>query len=243
MKFHPDKCKVLRVGRDHPPFDYTMSDASVQCALEEVIMEKDLGITIDNQLTFQTHCSNMVSNASRNLAIIRRTFQHLDEETLIPLYKTLVRSHLEYGVDVWSPKLKKDIHSIESVQRRATKLVPGLAGLSYQERLTKLKLPSMVYRRKRGEMIQVFKFLHNIWNIEDENFLPPAIDNRTRGHSLKLFKRRTMTTVRSHFFCNRVIDLWNELPEDVTQAPSVNAFKALDSFWSDKAWLYDYEAD
>ncbi len=80
-------------------------------------------------------------------------------------------------------------------------------------------------------MIQVYKFLQNIWNIEDDNFLPLAIENRTRGHSLKISKRRTMTTVRSHFFCNRVVDLWNELPEDVTQAPSVNAFKArLDSF-------------
>ncbi len=244
MRFHPGKCKVLRVGKEHPPYEYKMSDGSGQCALEEVIMEKDLGITIDNQLSFQTHCSNMVSKASRNLAIIRRTFQHLDEETLIPLYKSLVRSHLEYGVDVWSPRLKRDIHSIESVQRRATKLVPGLADLSYQERLIKLKLPTMVYRRKRGEMIQVYKFLHNIWNIEEDDFLPPAIDNRTRGHSLKLFKQRTMTIVRSHFFCNRVVDLWNELPETVTQAPSVDAFKArLDNCWAEKPWLYDYEAE
>ncbi len=234
----------MRVGKEHPSFEYTMSDESGQCALEEVIMEKDLGITIDNQLSFQTHCSDMVSKASRNLAIIRRTFQHLDEETLIPLYKALVRSHLEYGVDVWSPRLKRDIHSIESVQQRATKLVPVLEDLSYQERLTKLKLPTMVCRRRRGEIIQVYKFLHNILNIKEDNFLPPAIDNRTRGHSLNLFKQRAMTPVRSHFFSNRVIDLWNELPEDVTQAPSVDAFKArLDSSWAVKPWLYDYEAE
>ncbi len=244
MRFHPGKCKVLRVGRDHPSFDYTMSDNHGQSKLEEVLTEKDLGITIDNELTFQTHCSNMVSKASRNLAIIRRTFHYLDAETMIPLYKSLVLSHLEYGVDVWSPRLKRDIRSIESVQRRATKLIPGLTDLSYQERLIKLKLPTMVYRRKRGEMIQVYKFLHKIWDINDNSFLTPAIDNRTRGHSLKLFKNRTMTTTRSHFFCNRVIDLWNELPEDVTQAPSVNAFKArLDSFWERKPWLYDFEAD
>ena len=207
-------------------------------------MEKDLGITIDSQLSFETHCYDMISKANRNLAIIRRTFHHLDEEVLIPLYKSLVRSHLEYGVDIWSPRLKRDIQAVESIQRRATKLVPGYEHLSYQERLMKLKLPTLVYRRKRGEMIQVYKFLHKIWDIDDYNFLTPAIDNRTRGHSLKLFKRRTMTTVRSHFFCNRVIELWNELPEDVTQAPSVNAFKArLDTFWENKPWLYDFEAE
>ena len=74
---------------------------------------------------------------------------------------------MDYGIDVWSPWLKRDIHSIESVQRRATNLVPGLVDLSYQEMLTRLKLPSMVYRRKRGEMIQVYKFLRNIWNIKE----------------------------------------------------------------------------
>ncbi len=243
MRFHPDKCKILRVGKNHPPFQYTMLDNGQQCDLEEVAIEKDLGITIDNQLSFETHCSNMVSKASRTLAIIRRTLHYMDKEVLIPLYKSLVRSHLEYGVDVWSPRLKRDIQSVESVQRRATKLVPGLENLSYEERLRKLELPTMVYRRKRGEMIQVYKFLHKIWDIE-EDFLTPAIDNRTRGHSLKLFKQRASSTIRCHFFCNRVTNLWNELPEYITQAPSTNAFKArLDNFWSGKPWLYDFEAE
>ncbi len=121
--------------------------------------------------------------------------------------------------------------------------MPGFETLSYEERLRRLDLPTMVYRRKRGEMIQVYKFLHKIWDI-DEVFLTPAIDNRTRGHSLKLFKQRATSNVRSHFFCNRVTDLWNELPEDVTKAPSVDAFKIrLDSFWAEKPWLYDFEAE
>ena len=95
----------------------------------------------------------MVSKANRNLMIIRRTFHHLDKDVLIPLYKSMVKSHLEYGVDGWSPKLKRNIQSI-GVQRRATKLIPGFEDLSYEERLTELKLSTMVYRRKRGEMIQ-----------------------------------------------------------------------------------------
>ena len=135
MRFHPDKCKVLRVGKNCPPFDNTMSDNGSQCVLEEVSEEKDLGIMIDDQLSFEIHCSNMVSKPNRNLAIIRRTFHYLDKDVLIPLYKSLVRSHLKYGVDVWSPRLKRDIQCIESVQRQATKLIPGFDNLNYEERL------------------------------------------------------------------------------------------------------------
>ncbi len=95
MRFHPDKCKVLRIGKQDSEFDYTMSDNGSRCVLEEVSMEKDLGITIDNELSFEAHCNNVVSKANRNLAIIRRTFHHLDKDVLIPLCKSLVRSHLE----------------------------------------------------------------------------------------------------------------------------------------------------
>ncbi len=66
------------------------------------------------------------------------------------LYKSMVRPHLEYGNAVWHPYKVKDVERIESVQRRATRMIPGMTGLSYEERLKRLNLPTLQYRRMRG---------------------------------------------------------------------------------------------
>ena len=82
----------------------------------------------------------------------------------IPLYKCLIRSHFDYAVTVWDPYILKLIDDIESVQRRATALIPEIKKLSYPERLQKLGLPTLAYRRARGEMIEVFKIISNIYD-------------------------------------------------------------------------------
>ena len=92
-------------------------------------------------------------------------------------------------------------------------------------------------------MIKVFKYVHDIWHCSDNKFLEVVSDQRTRGHQYKLFKSRWESALRGHFFTNRVINLWNELPDEVTTAESVNSFKEkLDHFWANKPWLYDYES-
>ncbi len=197
---------------------------------------------IDSCLTFDTQCDAMIKKGNRMLCTIRRSFQHLDETVMLQLYKAMVRPHLEYANEIWAPRLKKHIHALEAVQRRATKMIPSLRDLPYNERLRKLKLPSLVYRRKRGDMIQTFKFVRNIWDVEDDLFTPSR-DTGTRGHAYKLFKERFDTNVRGHFLTNRAVDLWNSLPQDVVNSSSVDQFKIrLDSYWENKDWLYDYEA-
>jgi len=79
----------------------------------------------------------------RILGLMRRTFLHLDNKTFSLLFKALVRPHLEYASSVWSPYKKKDINSIENVQRRATRMLPQMKNIEYEERLRKLKLPTL----------------------------------------------------------------------------------------------------
>ena len=85
--------------------------------------------------------------------------------------------------------------ALENIQRRATKELPGMRDLSYTERLKLLKLlPTLAYRRLRGDMIEVYKILQNIYDHESiPNLLKyNEISQRTgnRGHSLKLFTKR-----------------------------------------------------
>ena len=74
------------------------------------------------------------------LNVLKRTFEQIDEQSFKILYKVFVRPVLEYGVQVWSPYLQKDIKALERVQEVATKLVPTINILSYEERLNKLGL-------------------------------------------------------------------------------------------------------
>ena len=127
--------------------------------MEETIAEKDVGVTIDNKLSFDKHITEKVNKANSIIGVIRRTFEYLDLKTFRMLYVRLVRPHLEYVNPVWNPYLKKHIDMIENIQRRATKLIPGLSDLSYEDRLRRLKLPSLSYRRSRGDMIEVYKIM------------------------------------------------------------------------------------
>ncbi len=244
MRFHPEKCKILHIGKDEEAYDYKMTANGSPIELERISEEKDLGVLVDNTLSFEQHAEACITKANRILSVIRRSFSYMDKDMMLMLYKSLVRPHLEYGNVIWSPKLKRVKRSLEAVQRRATRMVPELAHLPYKERLEQLKLPSLVYRRHRGDMLQTYKILHNEYDIDQETFFKSPSDNRTRGHSLKIFKDRAENTTRRHFFTNRVINMWNELPEEVVSAPKVDLFKeGLDKFWSSKEWLYNYEAE
>ena len=151
----------------------------------------------------------------------------------------LLRPHLEFGNVVWSPRLEKDKKLVEGVQRRATKIIPGLKDLTYEQRLEKMKLPSMCYRRLRGDLIEVFKYTHNIYKLSD-SLLELESRTNTRGHSYKLKKQRCNTTLRQHFFTQRNVDRWNSLPAEVAEAPSRNAFKnRVDLFMRD--YMYSLE--
>jgi len=128
--------------------------------MEHVGAEKDLGVTFDENLRFEEHISNKVRIANAIVGQIRSSFTYLDRDTFKRLYTALVRPHLEYALAVWSPYLAKHINMIESVQMRATKLVDSMGEMEYEDRLRNLKLPTLKYRRRRGDMIEIFKRLN-----------------------------------------------------------------------------------
>lgn len=240
LKFHPDKCKAMRIGKSEIPHgDYVMEQS-----LTLTNEEKDLGVIVDKDLNFEKHISGKINSANRIVGLIRRTISCLDEEVFRSLFVALVRPILEYASPVWSPYKVKDITALENVQRRATKLVPSLKDLSYEERLRKLKLPTLAYRRARGEMIETYKILQGVYDeVACQGLFELQEDGRTRGHSKKLYTKRSRLNIRKNFFCNRVVEKWNDLPEYVISAENVLKFEiALDRVWGGQPIKYDYRA-
>ena len=137
--------------------------------------------------------------ANSTVGLIRNTFKHLDKESLLYLYKSLVRPHLEYASVIWSPKIKKHQVSIEKVQRRATRLLPEISHLSYTDRLLTFGLPSLKYRRERTDVIQLFKITYGFDTVSISSTCPicnnpmfkPSLATQTRGHPYSTTYLRT----------------------------------------------------
>ena len=244
LSLNVNKCVALNLKMiDSPNNDYFIDTESGNYKLQNVKLTKDLGVIIDNQLTFNEHIAEKIKKANCMLGLIKRNFRYLVEYTFILLYKSLVRSQLEYASSVWSPCKKGLIDEIESIQRRATKLIPKLKNLTYIERLKFLKLPTLKYRKYRGDMIETYKILTNKY----DKSVTPTLDlidtNRTRGNNLKLKFKRANHDFRKYSFCVRAPKIWNSLNNNVVCSKDIKSFKInLDKYWSNIEVLYDYKA-
>ena len=119
--------------------------------------------------------------------MIKRNFRFKSSSVMLPLYKSIVRPHLDYCVQAWRPHYRKDIDKLEKVQRRATKMVEGLEGYSYSDRLRILGLTTLETRFLRADLIEVFKILKGFENVDPEKFFQVVGDDGRRGHIFKLF--------------------------------------------------------
>ena len=204
--------------------------------------ECDLGVTFDEKLNFDTHIQQKINKANRVLGIIKRTFSHMDKDIFLKLYKALVRPHLEYANSVWSPNLIRQSSAIEKVQRRATKLVPGLYNMSYTNRLKLLNLPTLKQRRLRGDLIQTYKIFQEIDDVKVSTIFTTCKYDKTRNPHNKIFIQHSKTNIRKKYFSNRVAPFWNALPLSTKQAPELNDFKTKldkEKFMYDSLYTFD----
>ena len=135
MFYNTDKCHRFHIGENTEASKYEIGSGDNRSTIKRVESEKDLGISIDKKLNFHEHITKKVNIANRNLGIIFRSFTYMGKEMFLNLYKSMVRSHIEYATQVWSPQYKKDKITLENVQRRATRLGKCIKHLSYSERL------------------------------------------------------------------------------------------------------------
>ena len=121
-------------------------------------------------------------------------------------------------------------------------MIPGIGHLDYPNRLRRLKLPTLAYRRLRGDMITVFKLTSNE-EFSFDNTLPELLTRsftNLRGHNKKLFLPKFSKDIRKYSFNCRTVQNWNNLPYEVVNAKTIKEFEIrLDKFWENQQVLYD----
>ena len=118
----------------------------------------------------------------------------------------------------------KDIDLLEGVQRRATKLINEVKSNNYADRLLRLKLTTLETRRLRGDLIETFKIMQGLTDLDKNEFFETS-KNVLRGHCFKIHKPRVFTDVGKYSYSFRVISYWNKLPTEIVNSTSLNSFK------------------
>jgi hypothetical protein len=225
LQLSVSKCAVLNLGSDKnrsvPSLPYQVNSV----ALSTVNEYTDLGITYDKHLSFRDYFNKIVSKASQRSRLLLLCFTTRDPCVLMRAFNTYVRPILEYGTIIWSPCFKQDIRKLESVQKRFTKRLNGFNNIDYASRLSRLGACSLELRRIRYDLIACYKILNNLLSSNKPEMLQVSVDTRTRGHPLKIRKAFCRTGRLSHIFENRIVTIWNSLPDYIVLSSSLASFK------------------
>ena len=116
MLFNFGKCKCIHIGHGNMDEEYKMGDA----VLGRTTQEKDLGVTFSADMKVSEQCGIAASKGNQILGLIMTTIMYKEKQLIVPLYKAIIRPHLEYCIQAWGPYRKKDIDKLERIQRRAT---------------------------------------------------------------------------------------------------------------------------
>ena len=171
-------------------------------------------------------CRIAASKGNRILGMIRRNITYKEKGLIEPLYKAIVRPHLEYCIQAWRPYLRKDIDMLEKYKGEQLNSSHGLINdLSCDDRLKECGLTTLETRRLRGDQIEVFKILNDHENIDPNIFFKIKTGKITRGHDFTLVKEQNRLDFRKYSFSQRTVNEWNKLSADCVHSSSGNMFK------------------
>ena len=160
---------------------------------------------------------------------MKRTITYRDSRVFPRIYRTYVRPSLEYCVQAWNPSKVEDVQTLEKVQRRALRMVTDQGSIKYEEKLQRLGMTTLQERRKRGDLLEVYKILNNMSGLNSADFfefVPDRHSVETRSYVENLLvPEKCRLNVRKHFFSCRVVNDWNAMQSSIRNATSVNAFK------------------
>lgn len=209
----------MHIGKNNPQNQYYMGDT----LLPDVESEKDLGVLFSKSLEWSDQIMSCIKKANTCVAWVTRTLISRDSDVMLKIYKSMIRPHLEYCVQLWSPLPGHGnwglIHALENIQRKYTRLIDGIGLLSYEARLQKLGLTTLLERRARGDLIETFKIVNNMTDYGHDLF------SLSRSGNHLVSRPGSQHKLKHDFFPNRVIKYWNKLPPSVRFSKSVDSFK------------------
>ena len=235
LPINRSKSTYIHIGNELRTNAYHMKGVLLNVTKQE----KDLGVLVSDSLKTAAHTEMICSSSRRMVGAIRRSFCKLTPGAFQVLYSTHIRSRLEYGSVVTYPCTLGELEDIERVQRAATKLVDGMTGLEYGERLIALDLFPQSYRRVRGDLIAVRHVLKGDYGVEAQKYFPLRDDCGRRGHRYTLQKRRTNVPAKLCLSL-RAVNLWNSLPADVVDEENETSFKKKLDQHLREMWLREF---
>ena len=236
MSLHQAKFEVMNYTLNHTsslremPFSaenysYHLSDGRAIIPSHTV---RDLGVLLSSNGSWSAQISRVISEARRIAGWTLSAFRSRTRGTMVTLYKSLVRPHLDYCCTLWSPTKIGDISRLEDVQRAFTRKIAGLKGMDYWQRLRSLCLLSLQRRRERYTLIMVWK----IYNGESPNTTNMGFVESPRSGPRAIVPRYSYEAQRSNLtmfegsFAVKGPQLWNTLPRHVKEAPTLSHFKS-----------------
>lgn len=241
MQLHEQKFGMVsyRLNKSHLlqnlPFTsmyehYTISSGET---IEPVQTVRDLGVYLSNDCSWTPHINQMVQSGRIMASWVLSVFSDRSPVIMMTLFKTMVRSKVEYCCPVWSPSKIGDIQAIENLQRNFTRRISSCRSLNYWERLARLKVLSLQRRRERYMIIHVWKIVNDLAP-NDIDMIFQAEQRHGIRASVPVFKTAAQKSVSSHYdnsFGVKAARLWNILPKDVNGKTNLESFKvALGKF-------------
>lgn len=228
MRFNAKKCSTMCITRSKPLTKIYNINKEVLTSVDHT---KYLGITIQNNMKWTLHISNITGKANSTLAFLRRNLACCPKSLRETAYVSMVRSILEYCAPIWDPYLQGDINNIEKVQRRSARFV--CQDYAYTSSVTRmlgnLGWASLEERRRELRLTLLFKLVFNHVEIDEDDFDTHVLtkaDSRTRAtHPYKFKQISCKTNVYANSFFPRTIKDWNNLSSKRISCQSVEAFK------------------
>ena len=227
LTLNAGKCKYMVISKRKSRAIPCQTMMLYNKPMDKVSSYKYLGVTICNDLAWSTHIDKIASKTRQLIGMLyRRFYKWSSSNALLQLYLSLIRPHLEYATQVWSPHQLKDIQKLEAVQKFALKVCLKRWDSSYSELLDLSGIPKLADRRKLLCLTYFYKAVNGHVTLPDGIIVPRVCVHNTRSSSRATYVQPfASTNTYQHSFFSSTISLWNSLPQSVTSAPSVQSFK------------------
>jgi ribonuclease P/MRP protein subunit RPP40 len=239
MKLHERKFEVMNyclnstsLLRSMPfasaVYEYSTSQEDVPgTVIEPADTVRDLGVHLSSDCSWTHHITRTAQSAKNMAAWIFSVFSDRSPLVMVTLFKSMVRSILEYSCAVWDPSKVSEIQTLEAVQRYFTRRIASCSNLNYWERLKKLNLLSLQRRRERYRIIHVWKILNEKApnDIGMEFYVHSRHGTRAKVPCFNPKAQMSYSTHYENSFGVKAARLWNLLPRHVNGQKTLDGLK------------------